>query len=276
MRCYRLATLAIALTVASFAARPAMAQNALSADQKTEMTPKIAEMLMMAEMGPSSGNGSMSMGSMDMGGHHDMGNMPGMSGMGGTNQGSMGAMSLHMAWSHTRPETDADRKRAEQIVETLRTTLAKYKNYHAAEQDGFKPFHPELKQKMVHFTRNWYAIKAAFTFNPSEPTSLLYRPLPDGGYELIGAMYTAPRRMSEEKLDARVPLSVARWHQHVNLCFPPKDRMATADWTKFGFNGTIATKEACEAAGGRFFPVIFGWMVHVYPWETDVAKVWAH
>ena len=211
--------------------------------------------------------------------------MPGMSGMGGTNQesmgamgmsGHMGAMSLHMAWSHTRPETDADRKHAEQIVETLKKSLAKYQDYHVAEQAGYKPFHPEFKQRMVHFTRNWYAIKAAFTFNPSEPTSLLYRPLPGGGYELIGAMYTAPRRMSEEKLDERVPLSVARWHQHVNLCFPPKDKMATADWTKFGFNGTIATKEACDAAGGRFFPVIFGWMVHVYPWESDEAKVWTH
>jgi hypothetical protein len=43
MKCYRLAALAVALTVTSFAARPAMAQNSLSADQKTEMTPKIAE-----------------------------------------------------------------------------------------------------------------------------------------------------------------------------------------------------------------------------------------
>jgi hypothetical protein len=278
MKCYRLATLAIALTVASFAARPATAQNALSADQKTEMTPKIADMLMMAEMGPSSGSGSMGM----MGAHHDMGNMPGMSGMDHGSMGAMGmsehmgAMSLHMAWSHTRPETDADRKRADQIVGTLKKSLGKYQDYHAAKQAGYKPFHPEFKQRMVHFTRNWYAIKAAFTFNPSEPTSLLYRPLPGGGYELIGAMYTAPRTMSEEKLDERVPLSVARWHQHVNLCFPPKDKMAAADWTKFGFNGTIATEKACEAAGGRFFPVIFGWMVHVYPFESDEAKVWAH
>jgi hypothetical protein len=301
MKCYRLAKLAVALAFVSFAARTAMAQNALSADQKTEMTPKIAEMLMMAEMGPSSGNGSMGM--MGGGGPHEMGNMPGMpgmSGMGGMGEmngthemggmhgmdhgsmgsmgmsGHMGAMRLHMAWSHTRPETDADRKRADQIVETLKKSLAKYQDSHVAEQAGYKPFHPEFKQRMVHFTRNWYALKAAFEFNPSEPTSLLYRPHPGGGYELIGAMYTAPRRMSEEKLDERVPLSVARWHQHVNLCFPPKDKMAKADWTKFGFNGTIATEQACEAAGGRFFPVIFGWMVHVYPWETSEAKVWAH
>ncbi len=261
--------LAIALAFASFVAAPGLAQNAPANGANPKMTPKLAEMLMMGEMGPDSvGNGSMGMGSMDMGAHHDMGNMPGMSGM--------GAISLHMAWSHSRPETDADRKRADQIVETLKKSLAKYQDYHVAEEAGYKPFHPELKQKMVHFTRNWYAIKAAFSFNPSEPTSLLYRPLPGGGYELIGAMYTAPRRMSEEKLDERVPLSVARWHQHVNLCFPPKDKMATADWTRFGFNGKIATKEACDAAGSRFFPVIFGWMVHVYPWESDEAKVWAH
>jgi len=190
--------------------------------------------------------------------------------------GNMKNMSLHMAYTDLRPANDADKARAAVLVTDLQHALAKYKDYHVAEEAGYKPFHPELKQKMVHFTRNWYAIKAAFTFSPTEPTSLLYRPTPGGGYELIGAMYTAPRRMSEEKLDDRVPLSVARWHQHVNLCFPPKDRMATADWTKFGFNGTIATKEACEAAGGRFFPVIFGWMVHAYPWETDEAKVWAH
>src|SRR5216684_2528818 len=220
-----------------------LAQNAPANGANPKMTPKLAEMLMMGAMG-----------------------MP----------GHMGAMSLHMAWSHTRPETDADRKRAEQIAETLKKSLAKYQDYHVAEEAGYKPFHPELKQKMVHFTRNWYAIKAAFTFNPTEPTSLLYRPTPGGGYELIGAMYTAPRRMSEEKLDERVPLSVARWHRHVNLCFPPKDQMATADWTKFGFIGKIATKEACDASGGRFFPVIFGWMVHVYPWESDQARIWAH
>jgi hypothetical protein len=48
------------------------------------------------------------------------------------------------------------------------------------------------------------------------------------------------------------------------------------DLKEFGFRGSIATEEACEQAGGRWFPQIFGWMVHVYPYETDPAKVWAH
>jgi hypothetical protein len=29
-----------------------------------------------------------------------------------------------------------------------------------------------------------------------------------------------------------------------------------------------------DAAAGRFFPVIFGWMVHVYPFENAPEKIW--
>jgi uncharacterized protein involved in copper resistance len=39
--------------------------------------------------------------------------------------------------------------------------------------------------------------------------------------------------------------------------------------------GSINTKEACDAAGGVFHPHIFGWMVHVYPYETDPKKIWS-
>ena len=41
-----------------------------------------------------------------------------------------------------------------------------------------------------------------------------------------------------------------------------------------GLGGTISTAQACEAAGGRFFPQIFGWMVHVYPFESSPEKMW--
>jgi hypothetical protein len=176
-----------------------------------------------------------------------------------------------------RPETPADAHRADELVKELQTSLAKYKDVHAAEADGFKPFHPEFKQPVVHYTRNLNGLKAAFTFDPTEPTSLLYKRKADGGYELIGAMYTDRKKASEAQLDERVPLSVARWHRHINLCFPARGTdMKSADWSKFGFNGSIATKDACDAAGGRFYPQVFGWMVHVYPWESNPKLVWAH
>jgi hypothetical protein len=211
---------------------------------------------------------NMSPGDMDAMSHddHDM------------HMGAMKNMSLHMAWSDPRPETAADKQRADEIVATLQTALAKYKDYHVAEQDGFKPFHPEIKQQsVVHFTRAWNAIKAQFTFDPAQPTSLLYKRTPGGGYELIGAMYTAPKRATEDQLNERVPLSVARWHRHVNLCVPAiGTNMKTADWTKYGPNGSIASKDACDAVGGRFIPQVFGWMVHVYPWEANPQEVFAH
>jgi hypothetical protein len=192
--------------------------------------------------------------------------------------GDMTNMAHHMKWTDLRPANPADSARAAELVATLKTALAKYQDYHAAEAAGFKPFHPELKQqKVVHFTKWWYGLKAHFEFNPAEPTSLLYERTAGGGYKLIGAMYTAPGAWTPDELNARVPLSVARWHQHIDLCIPKKgaDR-AAIDWTRFGPNGAIVTRAECDAAGGRFFPVLFGWMVHVYPWETNPQEVWAH
>jgi hypothetical protein len=89
-------------------------------------------------------------------------------------------------------------------------------------------------------------------------------------------MYTAPKRYTEDELDERIPLSIAQWHEHVNLCFPPADRKREAipPHAKFGFAGSISTKDVCDANGGRFMPIVFNWMVHVYPMEKSGADVW--
>src|SRR5260370_36246097 len=110
-----------------------------------------------------------------------------------------------------------------------------------------------------------------FRFDPSQPTSLLYRKTADG-YDLVGAMYTMPKSATEEQLNARIPLSVAMWHLPSNLCMPSRDELKTADWTKFGLKGSITTQEACNAAGGKFHPSIFVRMVHVYPYEDSLEK----
>lgn len=185
-------------------------------------------------------------------------------------------MGAHMRMTDLRKPEPGDAERAEEILEKLRPAIEQYKNYHKALDDGFQIFHPELPQDHYHFTNYRYAAEAQFVFNPTHPTSLLYRKVGDG-YELEGAMYTAPKRYSEEQLNERVPLSVACWHEHVNLCLPPRGAHITqANWKEFGLKGSIATEDACEAAGGRWIPLIFNWMVHVYPYETDPAKIWAH
>jgi hypothetical protein len=185
-------------------------------------------------------------------------------------------MSAHMFMTDLRPHHADDDQRAAQIVETLRKAIAKYRDYKLALADGFRIFMPSLPQPLYHFTNYGYGYQAEFNFNPEQPTSLLYKKTSDG-YELIGAMYTAPKNSTEDQLDARVPLSVARWHKHVNLCLPQKGTpVQEVNWQKFGAEGSIATQDACEQAAGRWFPQVFNWMVHVYPYEAEPTRVWAH
>jgi hypothetical protein len=187
---------------------------------------------------------------------------------------AMHGSSAHMHMTEMRPQTPADVARANQIVTQLRAGIEKYKDYHVALNEGFKIFLLNLPQPEYHFTKYGNGFMEAFRFDPSQPTSLLYRKTVDG-YELVGAMYTMPKGATEEQLNERVPLSVAMWHLHTNLCMPPRGELETADWSKFGLKGSIATQEACDNAGGKFHPSIFGWMVHVYPYEDSLDKIFA-
>src|SRR3954470_8093627 len=185
-------------------------------------------------------------------------------------------MSAHMHMSTLRAANAADTATAQQIVGIARTSLEKYKDVKVAEADGYKIFLPQVRQPMYHFTNYRYAMEAGWKFNPEHPTSLLYEKSGDT-FKLIGAMYTAPARFTEDQLNERVPLSVAQWHQHVNLCKPPNGQNALMlqSHPLFGLNGSISTKEACEAAGGTFVPRIFGWMVHLYPYEKSMDAIWS-
>ena len=189
-------------------------------------------------------------------------------------RGDHDAHASHMTMTAMREETPGDTQRANEIVAQLRSGIEKYKDYRVALEDGFHIFLPNVPQPEYHFTSYRNGFLEAFTFDASRPTSLLYRKT-STGYELVGAMYTMPKRATEKQLNARVPLSVAMWHLHTNLCMPQRSELKNADWTKFGLKGSIASKDACDAAGGRFSPVIFGWMVHVYPYEDSLDKIFA-
>ncbi|HEY0702407.1 MAG TPA: hypothetical protein VGD60_06540 [Candidatus Acidoferrales bacterium] len=185
-------------------------------------------------------------------------------------------MGAHMFMTDLRPANAADQKRAAEIVAQLRPAIEKYKDYKVALAEGFVIFLPNVPQEHYHFTNYEYGREAQTAFDPTRPTSLLYTKSGDG-YVLEGAMFTAPRRDTEDELNARVPLSVAHWHKHVNLCFAPASAHIQPGTSKeFGFRGSIATEEACQQASGHWVPVIFNWMVHVYPYESDPDKIWAH
>jgi hypothetical protein len=189
-------------------------------------------------------------------------------------------MSLHMEMSPMRAGTHADTVRAMAVVADLRQAIAKYRDTAVAVADGYKMFLPNLKnQPVYHFTNGRRAFREAFRFDPEQPTSLLYKRGDDGKLVLVGAMYTAPKRMSLDKLDERIPLSIARWHKHVNWCLP--ERGQNARWfeqqdglPKFGPQSPIATKDACDAVRGKFHESLFGWMIHANVYAgNDVAAV---
>ena len=211
---------------------------------------------------------------------HDMSNMSADSAESGHAMHSMEDrhmdMGPHMKMTALREPKPGDQQKADAVVAAARKVADKYEDYHAALNDGFKIFLPDVPQKHYHFTNYQYGFEAALHFNPEHPTSLLYEKHGDG-YKLIGVMYTAPKRFTEDDLNERIPLSIAQWHEHVNFCAPPQERRKELSGpnAKFGLLGSIVTKEDCDANGGIFRPVIFNWMVHVYPLEKDAAQVWS-
>lgn len=180
---------------------------------------------------------------------------------------------LHMYMTKLRPSNPADWAKADKLAKEIREAILPFKDYHRALADGYRIFLPNVPQHMYHFTNYWNAFLESFRFDPTRPTSLLYVKTKTG-YTLIGAMYTMPKRVSLDHLNQRIPLSVARWHLHTNLCLPPGGIRGHVDWTRFGLEGSIATKQACTRAGGTFYPVIFGWMVHVYPLGKTREEIW--
>ena len=189
---------------------------------------------------------------------------------------AMAHMAGHMVMTTLRSPKAGDQQKAAALLEAAKTAMAPYQDYRQALAEGYQIFLPNIPQPQYHFTNYKYGLAAIWHFDPLKPTSLLYKKTADG-YKLVGAMYTARVDATEDEIDERVPLSIARWHQHINFCKAPSGKRAGyfgAD-AKFGLQGSITTKEACDAAGGQFYPHVLGWMVHVYPYETDPKNIWS-
>lgn len=230
-----------------------------------------------------------------------------------SNSGAMGAMGKHMmigdhmTMTPTRPQTPADAQRGEEIIATMRRVLARYQDSEAAVAAGYIPYMPTVPQDVYHFaSRALSADEYLGDVSIERPGALLFERKALGGYKLVGAMYSAPANYTLDQLDAIIPLSLTHWHAHTNICLPagvteqdvmngdiprhvrasiPNNPMGftvsssarmrfgyLAD-PRFGFAGTISTAADCEAVGGNFHPQIFGWMVHVYPFQSDDLKV---
>lgn len=170
--------------------------------------------------------------------------------------GSMEDGHDHMAYIAPRPGTAADTARALDVVHRLRAAIGRYATPASAESAGYlvRAMAGMQDRHMMHMSRP-KSLAGIGTFDPSTPQSLVYRRDESGQFRLAGAMFVAPRGITEDELDARVPLSVAHWHRHVDVCRGPKGEMAPRyhQWL------TLAD---CEKAGGRWRPASH-YMIHV-------------
>ena len=170
----------------------------------------------------------------------------------------MGHMAGHMYLTSLRAAQSGDLQKADAIVAAAKTAMAPYRDYRKALADGYEIFLPNVPQPIYHFTKYEYGREARWQFDPLKPTSLLYKKTADSGYQLVGAMYTDRVGATEAELNDRIPLSIARWHQHINFCEAPPGQKAEyfGPNAKFGLRGSITTREACEAAGGVSCPSV--------------------
>ena len=198
----------------------------------------------------------------------DMSSTGGMNVMGQ----SMGAMTNHMCITPRRAKQPGDEERAKALVAQVKAAIEKYQDYKKAIADGYIQGNPGVVQPQYHFTNNANVRLADTQFDPTRPSSLLYYQTPTQHFKLEGVMFTDSTSATEDELNQRIPLSIARWHEHMNFCAAPANKVKEyhGEHPKFGMFGSIHTAEACKAEGGTFMPVIFSWMIHVFPYEGNL------
>ncbi len=176
-------------------------------------------------------------------------------------------MGDHMQMTQRASTQPGDEARAVAIVTAAKRVVVRYADVRTAERDGYRLFHAEAVGGTEHYVSTAASASEGKRLDYERPGSLLYRR--DAARKtIVGVMYGAPASATAAELDARAPLSVAPWHRHVDFCIGPSgDR-------RFGFQGTIHTQAACDAAKGYFLPLAFGWMTHVYPQASSPTAMW--
>src|SRR5258706_14437122 len=126
----------------------------------------------------------------------------------------------HRAMTKLRPPQSGDQARADDIVAAAKQAAERYRDYHKAQADGYTIFMPQQHQSVYHFI----SLGDNERFALAQPPGLLYTKTdgPTPVYKLVGVMYMAPYGATEQELNARVPLSIAQWHVHLNMCVPPQ------------------------------------------------------
>lgn len=195
----------------------------------------------------------------------------------------MGTNDPHLQLTPEREATASERARAEELEIAVTKAIQKYSKVSDAESAGYLKFPPDSDDySIVHYVNPGLSFWEIWRLDPQQPGALLYEKQADNSLKLLGVMFTAPGEATLEELDRRIPLSIARWHLHTNICTPvpiwdeSQWKMTQNGLPKFGPMSPIATKAECDAVKGEFHSHVFGWMVHLNVNANDPADVWNH
>lgn len=174
--------------------------------------------------------------------------------------GNATAHSLHAPGSSV---TYAELKNTTALLDRARQATAKYQDVNVAQADGYKPVGPDVPGMGIHFIQTMQP-KA---FDIEKPPILVYvnDPSAPGGYVLAGVAYLldSPAGPDGQPLDPPFPKSLARWHQHDNICVLPNIQ-----------NPHGLTEGQCREQGGQYV-AHSSWFVHAWIWKENPAGVFS-
>lgn len=110
--------------------------------------------------------------------------------------------------------TAAEQEAADELFGDTEAGVARFEDLEAARTAGYEPLGGEQSGpgRPVHFVNREY-FEDGKVLDPERPESLVYAENRDGGMDLIGVMYIAPRGEGPA-----VGGELTQWHTHDDLC----------------------------------------------------------
>jgi hypothetical protein len=129
----------------------------------------------------------------------------------GSAHGGDAVASANVAGRRTRPRRDRHAApHTRQVSRFSRRVVRGLQDFSADGAAGGLPlFRLQCRATGIH---------GSFRSRPSRLAAVVKNS--SGNYVLVGAMYSAPSDYTYDQLDAIIPLSVAHWHAHTNICLP--------------------------------------------------------
>jgi hypothetical protein len=146
--------------------------------------------------------------------------------------------------------TDEQLADARRLVADTEAALAGYADVASAEAAGYVSI-GDARSGVEHFINHDH-LRDEGVLDPNEVESLVYRVAPDGGRELISAMYILPPGSTADDVpDVAGNLTV--WHGHDNLCWDPAGMRIAG----------VVVNGQCRPGGvqGQGMPMLHVWVV---------------